>query len=107
HLRIDDFPFALKKFFARRNLHQHQRSLRERVHHVQIAAVHAQLADARSDAYVGSLFDQFRAGDKRIPGPTSSLFEVYVLLRLNKRNWADIPFSQDYADLPWSRRLSQ
>lgn len=82
HLGIHDFAFGLEESFSRVDLHQHQAPCGERVHHVQIAAVGAQLAYTRGDADVGALLDQFRAGNKRISRPTASFFVFDGDLRL-------------------------
>lgn len=65
-LGVDNLRFGLEIGVTRGNLDQYEGSHREWIHHVQIAAVKAQLAYARNDAHVGSLFDQLGAGDERI-----------------------------------------
>ena len=40
-LHIDDFCFGLEEIFAGENFDEHQRVLREWIHHVEVAAVEA------------------------------------------------------------------
>jgi len=65
-LDVNDFSFGEEVIFAGKNLHQDQSSLRKRVHHVQIAAVQAELADTGGDAHVGFLLDELGAGDESV-----------------------------------------
>ena len=72
-LRINDLRLGLEERISRGNLHQHHRPCRKGIHHVQIAAKPAQLAHARGDAHVGSLFDQLGTCDERVPWRTTFL----------------------------------
>jgi hypothetical protein len=74
-LDVNDFGFGMKEFFASEDFDEHERVLRKRIHHVQVAAVKAQLADASRDAHVRFLLDELGAGDKGIPG-RAALFSL-------------------------------
>jgi hypothetical protein len=65
-LGVDDFRLGLEIGVTGGNLDEHQRSYGERIHHIQIAAVKAQLAHARGNAHIRSFLDQFGAGDEGI-----------------------------------------
>src|SRR5580658_6239480 len=66
-LGVDDFRLSLEEGIAGGNLDEHECSYRERIHHIQIAAVEAQFADARSNTHIRSLFNELSAGNKCIP----------------------------------------
>jgi len=67
-LHIDDFCFGVKRVFTGKNLHEDHGFLREGIHHIEIAAMEAQFANASSDADIGFLLDEFGAGDEGVAG---------------------------------------
>src|ERR1700732_2288321 len=64
---VNDPHLGFEGGAAHRNLYQRDGVLWERVHHIQITALHAQFAYARGDAHSSSRFEQFGVSDKRIP----------------------------------------
>jgi hypothetical protein len=67
-LDVNDFCLGVEEIFAGENFHEHESAFRERIHHVEVAAVKAQLADASGDAHVGFLLDELGAGDEGVAG---------------------------------------
>jgi|SRR5579859_3021002 len=65
-LDVDDAGFGVEVFFTGENFYEDQGVLREGIHHVEIAAVQAELADAGGDAHVGFLLDEFGTGDEGV-----------------------------------------
>jgi len=65
-LDVNDFGLGVEEIFAGENFHEHEGAFRERIHHVEVAAVKAQLADASGDAHVGFLLDELGAGDEGV-----------------------------------------
>ena len=65
-LDVDDPGFGVEEFFAGENFDQYVGALWERIHHVQVAAVKAELANASSDAHVRFLLDELGAGDEGV-----------------------------------------
>src|SRR5271165_203128 len=69
-LRVNDFPLRLEQLFVGPDLQQYGGAHGEGIHHVQVAAVQTQFADAGSDAHFGFFFKKLRAGKKDIPRRT-------------------------------------
>jgi hypothetical protein len=65
-LHVNNFRFGLEEIFTGKNFYEDERVLRERIHHVKVAAVKAKLADASGDAYIRLLLDEFCAGDEGV-----------------------------------------
>src|SRR5205814_10127397 len=63
-LRINDFGLGGEERIPGGDPHEHQRSLGERIHHIQIATMEAQFAYSRSDPDVCFLIDQLSARDE-------------------------------------------
>ena len=63
-LRINDFGFGREERIPGGDPHEHQRSLGERIHHIQIATMQAQFTHSRSDPDIGLLIDQLSARDE-------------------------------------------
>src|SRR5260370_1875350 len=80
-VHVKNFSLGLEGICGRRNFDLHDCSYRERVHHIQVASLQAQLADARGYADGGFLLDQLGAGDKRVPGGVTALLFDHVSLR--------------------------
>jgi hypothetical protein len=65
-LDVDDLGFGVEELFAGKNLYEDQSVLREGIHHIEIATVEAQFADASGDAHVGFLLDELGAGNESV-----------------------------------------
>ena len=65
-LDVNDFGFGLKEIVAGEDFDQDEGTLGKGIHHVQVAAVKAELADTGGDADFGLLLDELRAGDKGV-----------------------------------------
>src|SRR5262249_14795026 len=65
-LDVDDFGFGLKEIVAGEDLYQNKGALGKGIHHVQVATVQAEFADASGDANFCLLLDELSAGDKGI-----------------------------------------
>src|SRR5260370_2597996 len=70
-LHINNSGLGLKEIVARENLHQHKSVLGKGIHHIQIAAVQAELADASGNAHVRRFLNQLGAGYERVAGRAS------------------------------------
>src|SRR5229473_1218723 len=73
-LHVNNFGLGLEEIVARENLHQHQSVLGKGIHHIQIATVQAELADASGNAHVRRFLNQLGAGDERVAGRASLFF---------------------------------
>jgi len=73
-LHINDFGLGVEEFFTGKNFDEYESALRKGIHHIEVAAVQAELADASGDAHVGLLFDEFGAGDEGITGRAALFF---------------------------------
>ena len=73
-LDVDDFGLGLKDDVAGGDFDEDEGLRRERIHHVQIAAVEAEFADAGGDADVGFLLDELCRGDEGVAGYPALLF---------------------------------
>lgn len=80
-LDIDDFGFGVEEVFAGENFDEHQGVLREGIHHIEIAAMQAELTDASGDAHVGFLLDKFGAGDESVAWRAALFFPQEGSLR--------------------------
>ena len=65
-MSVRDGSGGLKKIRPRENFYEDSGALRERIDHIQIAAVQAQLADPRGQFGARSNFDNLGSGDEGI-----------------------------------------
>src|SRR5579859_181670 len=71
-LRVNHFPFGFKKLIFKINLHVDRRRIRQRIHHVEIAAVQAQFRHTHFHLDFFPLVDQLCGRDKRIAGSSAA-----------------------------------
>src|ERR1700722_20761736 len=77
---INNPYLAFEDGFAHRNLYHRDSVLREKVQHIQITALHADVANPSGDLHLGSRFEQFGVSDKRVSWISPALLFAHPYL---------------------------
>ena len=79
---VNDAAVGVKRFRAGSDFERDERFRREGIHHVEIAAVEAQVADARVDANALDGLDEFGLGGEEMAGSAAAFVFHSGLVRL-------------------------